>query len=138
VKVAKKELAMADQLIESLSEPFDPESYHDDYREQVMALIDRKADGEEIVAEVTPAPSADKVIDLMAALEASVAEAKESRRRHPTAQAAEEESGEESDGEERPARKQTARRRSAPATRRAKAPAKKATARKAPAKRKSA
>jgi DNA end-binding protein Ku len=85
VKVDHKELVMASQLIESLSEPFDPESFHDDYRDQVLALIDKKAAGEDIVAEVTPAPSADKVIDLMAALEASVKAAKSSRSRHPTA-----------------------------------------------------
>ena len=71
------------QLIESLSETFDPESYHDDYRDQVLALIDKKAAGEDIVAEITPAPSADKVIDLMAALEASVAAAKQSLSRGP-------------------------------------------------------
>lgn len=85
VKVAAKEVAMAEQLIASLSEPFDPESFHDAYREQVLNLIDRKISGERIVAEITPAPSAEKVVDLMAALEASVAAAKAARERHPTA-----------------------------------------------------
>lgn len=85
VEVDSRELAMAAQLIDSLSEPFDPEGYHDTYREQVMELIDRKAAGEQILAAVTPAPSKDKVVDLMAALEASVAAAKSARRRHPTA-----------------------------------------------------
>ena len=84
VDVDRRELTMAEQLIESLSEPFDPDSFHDDYRERVLDLIERKAEGEEIVAEITPAPSADKVIDLMAALEASVQAAKQSRGRHPT------------------------------------------------------
>jgi DNA end-binding protein Ku len=129
VKVDRKELAMASQLIESLSEPFDPQSYHDDYRDQVRELIDRKAAGEEIVAEVTPAPSADKVIDLMAALEASVKAAKSSRSRHPTAFS-------EAPAKKSPARKKAAAKKSAAK----KAPAKAATktAAKAPAKRKSA
>jgi DNA end-binding protein Ku len=126
VKVERKELAMASQLIESLSEPFDPQSYHDDYRDQVRELIDRKAAGEEIVAEVTPAPSADKVIDLMAALEASVKAAKSSRTRHPTAFT-------ESPAKKSPAKKKAAAKKSAAK----KAPAKTAAA-KAPAKRKSA
>lgn len=88
VEVSPKELSMAEQLIESLSEPFDPESYHDTYRDQVLDLIDRKAEGQEIHAEITPVPSADKVVDLMAALEASVAAAKQSRQRHPATEEA--------------------------------------------------
>jgi DNA end-binding protein Ku len=78
---------MAEQLVESLTEPFEPERYEDTYRNQVLELIDRKASGEEVVA--APAPAAeDKVVDLMAALEASVREAKAARTRHPTAKAA--------------------------------------------------
>ena len=88
VRLDERELKMADQLIESLSEPFDPASYHDTYRDQVMELIDRKASGEALTPMITAAPSNDKVIDLMAALEASVAAAKGSRSRHPTAEAA--------------------------------------------------
>jgi DNA end-binding protein Ku len=130
VKVDRKELAMASQLIDSLSEPFDPQSYHDDYREQVRELIDRKAAGEEIVAEVTPAPSADKVIDLMAALEASVKAAKSSRSRHPTAFS-------EAPAKKSPAKKKAAAKKSAAKKAPAKTAAKTAAA-KAPAKRKSA
>lgn len=85
VTVTKKELAMAESLIESLSESFDPASYHDTYRDQVMELIEKKAAGHEIRTDITPAPSADKVVDLMAALEASVKAAKAARVRHPTA-----------------------------------------------------
>lgn len=83
VELPDKELKMARQLIESLSAPFTPEEFSDDYRLAVLDLIEKKAAGEEIVA--APAlPSAEKVVDLMAALEASVAAAKESRQRHPT------------------------------------------------------
>ncbi|MBV9253628.1 MAG: Ku protein, partial [Actinobacteria bacterium] len=61
--------------IESLAAKFDPDKFHDEYREQVMELIEQKAAGQEIVAQpVTEAPAA--VVDLMAALEASLAEAK--------------------------------------------------------------
>jgi len=84
VDVSPKELEMARQLVESLSVDFEPEKFHDDYRMAVLDLIDRKAAGEEVVAPAA-AMEPDKVIDLMAALEASVAAAKQSRGRHPTA-----------------------------------------------------
>jgi DNA end-binding protein Ku len=67
-----RELKMAEQLIDSLSAEFEPTKFHDEYREQVLALIEAKANGEEIavqpqVEEPAAAP------DLMAALEASLA-----------------------------------------------------------------
>jgi DNA end-binding protein Ku len=87
VDVSERELRMAEQLVESLTEPFEPERYQDTYRNQVLELIDRKAAGEEeVVAPPTPAAE-EKVVDLMAALEASVRDAKEARKRHPTAKA---------------------------------------------------
>ena len=67
-----RELQMAEQLINSLSREFDPSKYHDDYRERVIQLIERKAAGEEIAVE----PEAEEPAaapDLMAALEASLA-----------------------------------------------------------------
>ncbi len=87
VEVSDKEVLMAESLVESLSADFEPEKYHDEYREQVMALIEMKADGQEITTPMveTEAP---KVIDIMAALEASVAAAKASRAHHPAAKAA--------------------------------------------------
>ncbi len=97
VDVSSRELTMASQLVESLTEPFEPERYEDSYRHRVLDLIDRKASGEEVVA--APAPAAeDKVVDLMAALEASVKEAKAARGRHPTAKAAGGSGGGESAG----------------------------------------
>ncbi len=71
---SERELAMARQLVETLAGPFDPERYHDEYREQLRDLIDRKAAGEEIVAEPT-VEEPGKVLDLMAALEASLTRA---------------------------------------------------------------
>ena len=82
--VSERELAMAEQLVESLAGEWSPEKYHDTYREQVMDMIEAKAGGTDYVV-ATEAPPREKVVDLMAALEASVAEAKESRGRHPTA-----------------------------------------------------
>jgi DNA end-binding protein Ku len=75
VDTTKRELEMARQLIESLTADFEPNKYHDEYREAVLDMIERKAEGEEIVLQ--PAEEPEKVPDLMAALEASLAAAKE-------------------------------------------------------------
>lgn len=74
VEPSQRELDMARQLIETLSTDFEPEKYHDQYREQLLDLIERKAAGEEIVAEPLVEEPA-KVVDLMAALEESLARA---------------------------------------------------------------
>src|SRR5919201_482053 len=71
VKTSKKELQMAQQLIDSLSGDFEPEKYRDEYRDRVLEMIERKAEGEEIVVEEAP-EEPKKVPDLMAALEASI------------------------------------------------------------------
>jgi len=76
-KVAKREQQMAEQLIDSLSTEFEPDAYKDEYREQLLALIEQKAEGKEIVAPETEAPKATKAPDLMAALEESIAAVKE-------------------------------------------------------------
>jgi DNA end-binding protein Ku len=75
LKVSDRELKMARQLIDSLSSAFEPERYHDEYREKVLELIERKAQGEEIVVQ-PEAPKPARVPDLMAALEASLAAVK--------------------------------------------------------------
>jgi DNA end-binding protein Ku len=75
-KVAKREQEMAEQLIDSLSTEFEPDSYRDEYREQLLALIEQKAEGKEIVAPEAEAPKATKAPDLMAALEESIAAVK--------------------------------------------------------------
>jgi DNA end-binding protein Ku len=84
VKLSEKERTMARQLVESLAaEGFEPEKYHDEYREQLLDLIARKESGEEIVAEPHTEPPA-KVLDLVAALEASIAKSKTAKDRHPS------------------------------------------------------
>jgi len=75
-KAAAKEVEMAEKLIESLTSDFDPTAYRDEYREELMALIERKAEGKEIVAPESPEPQATKAPDLMAALEQSIAAVK--------------------------------------------------------------
>lgn len=72
-KVAKREVEMAEQLIGSLTRSFDPGAYRDEYREQLLAMIERKAAGEEIVAAPAEEPEATRAPDLMAALEQSIA-----------------------------------------------------------------
>jgi DNA end-binding protein Ku len=84
IDVSSKEVAMAEALVESLSATFEPEKYRDQYREQVLDLIQIKASGQELIAPEAPSEKP-KVVDLMAALEASVKAAKEARTRHPAA-----------------------------------------------------
>jgi DNA end-binding protein Ku len=72
-KLEKREVDMAKQLIDSLTSDFDPEKYRDEYREELLALIDRKAKGESVVEPVSEEPKATKAPDLMAALEESLA-----------------------------------------------------------------
>ncbi len=79
IELSDRELAIAQQLVDSLAADFEPEKYRDDYRDRVLTLLDRKAKGEEVV--VSPAaeePAA--VIDLVSALEASLAEAKQRKK----------------------------------------------------------
>jgi DNA end-binding protein Ku len=98
-EVSDRELRMAAQLIESLSEPFQADDFQDTYRNQVLELVERKAAGEE---ELVPAPAPqaeERVVDLMAALEASVKEAKAARGRHPANKATSKASSAEGDGE---------------------------------------
>jgi DNA end-binding protein Ku len=76
LKASERELKMAQQLIDSLSSEFDPTRYKDEYREKVLELVERKAQGEEIAVQ-PEAPEPAKVPDLMAALEASLAAVKD-------------------------------------------------------------
>jgi DNA end-binding protein Ku len=112
IEVSEKEQALAAQLIESLSADFEPAKYHDTYREQVMALIDQKASGAEPVVTSAGGDASAEVVDLMAALEASVSARAQAKGRHPASS-------------EEPVEK--------PTSRRSPAAAKKASARKKPA-----
>jgi DNA end-binding protein Ku len=72
----KRELEMAGALIDQLSSDFEPEQYRDEYREELLAMIERKAAGEEVVEAVSDEPKPTKAPDLMAALEESLAAVK--------------------------------------------------------------
>jgi len=81
-----KELEMATSLIDSMTDDWRPEDYHDTYTEQVEKLIEDKREGKEIVAETEPAEPT-KVVDLFEALSKSV-EGRKKRRDTPSASAA--------------------------------------------------
>jgi DNA end-binding protein Ku len=77
-RVTEKELEMAFTLIELLRKPFEPEEYHDHYREALAKLIDAKLEGREVVK--SPAARDTKVIDLADALKKSVEAARKAGR----------------------------------------------------------
>ena len=110
-KPEQRELQMAKQLIDSLTSDFEPGKYHDEYREELLGLLERKAEGKEVVSAPTEEPKPTKAPDLMAALEESLAAVK----------------GEEAKGNGKPKAKT-----------RAKASTKKSTPKKKPAARKKA
>ena len=119
IKVRQQELAMAESLIESMSGDFDPEQYTDDYRQALQEVIEAKIEGREVVEQPVEEEETGSVVDLMAALRASVDAAKKSR-------------GESSSSSKEPAK---APAKKAPAKKTAaKAPAKKAAAKKTAAK----
>ena len=75
-KPEKRELDMAKQLIDSLTSSFDPDKYRDEYREELLDLLERKAEGKDVVSAPTEEPKPTKAPDLMAALEESLAAVK--------------------------------------------------------------
>jgi DNA end-binding protein Ku len=72
VDINDRELTIAKQLVESLSGEFEPDKYRDTYRDEVLALIERKAAGEEIAVQPQREEEEEEVPDLMAALKASL------------------------------------------------------------------
>jgi DNA end-binding protein Ku len=76
VEVRPQELTMAGSLIDSLTAEFDPSQYTDEYREALEAVISAKVEGQEIVQPAAEQPQGGAVLDLMAALRASVEAAK--------------------------------------------------------------
>jgi DNA end-binding protein Ku len=78
MEIKPAERKMAEQLVASMTGEFDADDYHDEYRAALMAVIEAKVAGEQPVAAAKAEPT--KITDLMAALEASVAAARETRR----------------------------------------------------------
>jgi DNA end-binding protein Ku len=79
IDVRPQELQMAQSLIETMAGDFAPEQYSDDYREALQSLIEAKVAGREVVAPAEPAADTGTVVDLMAALRASVDAARQGR-----------------------------------------------------------
>jgi len=121
VEVRPQELAMAGSLIETLAGEFDPTQYKDEYREALQSVIEAKVEGREVVQPAAEQPTSGTVVDLMAALRASVEAAKKERGSGAGEPAA--------DAPEEPAKRASAKAPAkAPAKKAAKAPAKKAPA----------
>jgi DNA end-binding protein Ku len=73
VNVSQQELELGVGLIDRLtSEGFNPENYKDEYRIRVLAMLDKKSKGKEIVIDKAPAPKHGQVIDIMEALKRSM------------------------------------------------------------------
>ena len=141
-KADPKELKMASQLIDSLTTEWDPTRYHDTYTEELRKLIDAKAAGKEVTAPTAEAAPS-KVLDLMAALEASLsaARSKGGKKDLPAAlvraaeELADDEAGDDEDAEAKPTKPVAKKEKKAPAKGGAgKAAAKKQPAKKQPAK----
>ncbi|MEK7216761.1 MAG: Ku protein, partial [Chloroflexota bacterium] len=81
VPIAERELTMAHSLVDMLTAEFEPGQYHDEYREALLAMIERKVNGEAAIS--APPVVQGKVVDLMEALRASIAEAKKERAVRP-------------------------------------------------------
>ncbi len=76
-KVAPAELKVAKMLIDSMSsDAFEPEKFHDDYREAVMAMIDARVAGEQVSVPETKRPAATNVVNLMDVLQRSLEQTK--------------------------------------------------------------
>lgn len=74
IEISERELEMARKLVESVSRSFEIGNYHDTYREALLDLIDRKANGEQVVLEPAAKDERLQAPDLMSALEASLEE----------------------------------------------------------------
>jgi DNA end-binding protein Ku len=71
-EISKTERDVAVQLIENLTAKFEPEKYHDEYRRELMKMIQSKVDGEEIIEPARIDVTLPKVINLMERLKKSV------------------------------------------------------------------
>ena len=133
VDVRPQELQMAGSLIETLNSDWNPEDYQDEYREAVLAMVDEKlAGGQAVTAKKGPVAEEGQVLDLMAALQASVERSRQKRGgadgapEEASGESAAKSSGEDSTGEGDAGPEAPATARKAPAR---KAPARKTTSR---------
>ncbi|HET8569588.1 MAG TPA: Ku protein [Candidatus Limnocylindria bacterium] len=85
VKVTEREISMAENLVEAMAMDFEPEEFKDEYKQAVMKIVRAKVEGREVVEAAEPEAET-TVVDLMAALKASVEKAKAGEK--PSARAA--------------------------------------------------
>ena len=136
-EVKPAEQAMAQMLVESLAGDYDPEEYEDDYAAAVQELVQTKLEGGEVKAAPEPEEAGAEVVDLLAALQQSVARAKKGRGEDVPDEVAE--AGDAGEAEkEAPAKKAAAKKSPAKKTATSKAPAKKTAAKKSTAKKSTA
>jgi DNA end-binding protein Ku len=90
VDVRPAEIAMANSLVESLSGDFDPADYTDQYRVAIESVVEAKIEGRDLIPapDTADAGSAGTVVDLVAALQASIAAVKAAKETGGSAQAA--------------------------------------------------
>jgi len=76
VKLSDAEIELGADLIENMSDEFNPEKYRDEYRERVLGMLEEKSKGQEITVPAPEAPQRAQIIDLMQALKQSLEKAK--------------------------------------------------------------
>jgi len=83
LEVGKREKDMAEALVKSMTSKWDPEKYHDDYREALMEVIEEKVEsgGKEIEEKPKAKKESTKVIDLVAVLQESLAKAQGAKKK---------------------------------------------------------
>ena len=84
VKLSGQEIELGADLIEDMSDGFNPEKYRDEYRERVQAMLDEKSKGQEVTITAPEAPQRAQIIDLMQALKQSIEKAKPKQKAAPT------------------------------------------------------
>ena len=115
-KPAENEMKVAQMLIDTMTQAFDPEQFRDTYREELLAMIEARAAGKEAPQAEAPAPRRDNVVNLMDVLQKSLEQSRQSRGADgeaPPARRAKGARSEKSETEEKP--KKTARRKSSAA-----------------------
>jgi DNA end-binding protein Ku len=133
-KVRPQELKMARMLVDTLAGDFDPDEYEDDYRKAVEALVQAKLEGGEVARAPEAEPTGGEVVDLLAALQRSVDQARSSRGEPAGEQAGDPGEGDEDERAEAPPRRKAAAKKSAKTTKKSSAKSAKKTTAGKPAK----
>jgi DNA end-binding protein Ku len=83
MKLSDQEIELGANLIENMSDGFNPEKYRDEYRERVQGMLEEKSKGGEITVAAPAAPQRAQIIDLMQALKQSIEKAKPKQKAAP-------------------------------------------------------